>query len=174
MNPEPARDKQNDSGVINGLSFRPIGSDDEDFLYRVYASTRDYEMSIVPWDAAQKEAFLKQQFTAQRDYYFKEFPRASYQIILRDGVRIGRLYVDRREKEIHILDITLAPEYRNAGLGTPLLEGLMNEARAAGKTVSIYVDTFSPAVTLFERLGFSRIADNGISALFRWQSNRSD
>lgn len=150
------------------LALRPILPDDEAFLYEVFASTRAEEMKLVPWDEALKETFLKQQFTAQRDHYLKHYPDAQYEIILLDERPVGRLYVHRRESEIRILDITLLPQYRGAGLGTPLLKEIMSEGERFGRTVSIYVDSFSPALRLFERLGFSRIEDNGISVLFKW------
>ena len=40
-------------------TFRPIAPEDEDFLYRVYASTREDELALLDWDDDQKESFLK-------------------------------------------------------------------------------------------------------------------
>ncbi|MGA9997336.1 MAG: GNAT family N-acetyltransferase [Pyrinomonadaceae bacterium] len=150
------------------LAMRPIVPDDEPFLFDVFASTRAEELKLLPWDEAQKEAFLKQQFAAQRDHYFQHYPDAQYQIILQDERPVGRLYVHRRENEIRILDITILPQYRSAGLGTPLVKEIMNEGERSGRAVSIYVDNFSPAIRLFERLGFSKIEEDGINVLFKW------
>lgn len=150
------------------LALRPTAPDDEPFLYDVFASTRSEEMKLLPWDEAMKEAFLKQQFAAQRDYYLQHYPDAQYQIILLDERPVGRLYVHRRENEIRILDITILPQYRSAGLGTPLVKEVMSEGERSGLAVSIYVDNFSPAIRLFERLGFSKIEENGINVLFKW------
>ena len=47
------------------ITLRPIGPDDEAFLYRVYASTREEELAPLGWNEAQKTAFLRMQFTAQ-------------------------------------------------------------------------------------------------------------
>ena len=86
-----------------------------------------------------------------------------------DDKPVGRLYVDRREREIRILDITLLPEYRGAGLGTPLIQELLTEAEAAGKTLTIYVEFFGRSRRLFERLGFTPIEGDGYNALMAWR-----
>ena len=135
-------------------------------MFEVYASTRAEEMKLVPWPVDQQQAFLQMQFAAQRDYYQSQFPDAEYQIILLNGCSIGRLYVHRREAEIRILDITLLSEHRNHGIGTPLIQDLINEGKKAGKPVKIYVDNLGGASQLFERLGFRKVEDNGMSSLF--------
>ena len=161
-------DKEKIQDGAASITTRPITQDDEPFLYEVYASSRALEMSVVPWDEAQKEAFLKQQFTAQKHHYLKHYPEAQYQIILLDERAVGRLYMDSRESEIRILDVTLLPQYRGAGLGTPLIREIMSEGQRSGRAVSIYVDNFSPALRLFDRLGFYKIEENGINVLFKW------
>jgi ribosomal protein S18 acetylase RimI-like enzyme len=144
------------------LTFRPIQSDDDAFLYRVYASTREEELALVDWDGAQKTSFLRMQFTAQHRYYQAQFPTAVYLVILRDGAPVGRLYIDRRDDEICVLDIALLREYRRAGIGGAILRDLLAEADGAGKPVRIHVEHFNPALRLYERLGFTRVGDTGV------------
>lgn len=106
------------------------------------------------------------QFVAQHKHYQSEYPNAEFQIILRGGQPVGRLYVDRRAEEIRIVDVTVLPEFRNAGIGTPLIQSLIADGDHSGKPVSIYVDNFSGAGSLFERLGFSKVENDGINTLF--------
>ena len=150
------------------ITLRPIEPDDEEFLYRVYAGTREAELAQVAWDAAQKEAFLRMQFTAQHQYYQEHYAGAAFQVILADGRPAGRLYVARWPDEIRIVDIALLPEYRNAGIGTALLRDLLAEGARAGKPVSIHVERFNPALRLYERLGFTSITDKGVYLLLEW------
>jgi predicted GNAT family acetyltransferase len=86
-----------------------------------------------------------------------------------DSVPVGRLYVSRKEREIRILDVTILPEYRGRGLGTPLIRDLMDEAARAGKSLSVYVETFNPSSNLFERLGFAKVSDDGVNYLMEWR-----
>ena len=89
------------------VTLRPICPEDEPFLYHVYASTRQDELALVEWDEAQKTAFLQMQFTAQHRYYEEYYPHTAFQIILRDGQPVGRLYVYRGPREMRIVDIAL-------------------------------------------------------------------
>jgi GNAT superfamily N-acetyltransferase len=151
------------------LSYRVIAPEDLPFLYRVYASTRADEMAVLPWDAGQKDAFLTMQFTAQHRYYQEQFPHASFLVILRDGSPAGRLYVDRRDDEICIVDIALLPEHRGGGIGTALLSEILAEAAGVGKPVRIHVERFNPALRLYYRLGFSIIGDSGVYYHMEWR-----
>jgi ribosomal protein S18 acetylase RimI-like enzyme len=102
------------------------------------------------------------QFDAQRRHYAAQFPAAAHDLVLVDGEPAGRLYVDRDESAILVVDIALLPEQRGRGIGTALLTGLLADADAAGKTVSVHVERGNPARRLYERLGFVAVADLGI------------
>jgi ribosomal protein S18 acetylase RimI-like enzyme len=145
--------------------LRPVEPGDEEFLLRVYASTRADELALVPWTDAEKEAFLRMQFEAQRLHYTTYHPTAAHDVVLIDGEPAGRLYVDRGDDEIRVVDIALLPEYRGLGIGTDLLTPILAEADAAGKKVSIHVEHANRARRLYERLGFVEVADRGVYAL---------
>jgi GNAT superfamily N-acetyltransferase len=151
-----------------GPGLRPAGSGDAELLYRIYASTREDELAVVPWEAAQKEAFLRMQFAAQDRYYHATFPAASYDLIVSGGEVLGRLYVDRGEAAWLVLDIALFPEHRGRGIGARLLADVLAEAGAAAKPVQIHVERFNPAQRLYGRLGFRQIADEGVYLRLEW------
>jgi ribosomal protein S18 acetylase RimI-like enzyme len=151
------------------ISLRPITAADDAFLARVYASSRAEELAVTGWSEQLKEDFCRRQFDAQSAYYAANYPDASFQIIERDGWPVGRLYVDRWEKEIRIVDITLLPEFRGSGLGTKLLRDLQEEARSAGKSLTIHVERFNRALGLYERLGFEQVEDKGVYLLMEWK-----
>lgn len=153
------------------VTLRPIRPDDEAFLLNVYTSTRLDELAPLGWSADQIAAFLTQQFTAQHTYYLAQYPDADLQLILLDGQPIGRLYVARLEDELRVIDIALLPAYRNAGIGSRMLGELLAEALAAGKPTRIHVEKFNPALHLYERLGFSPIADHGVYWFMEWSPN---
>ena len=77
------------------VTLRPIEPGDEEFLYRVYASTRQEELARVGWNDGQKAAFVRQQFDAQSRYYRENYAGAEFCVILSDGRPAGRLYVAR-------------------------------------------------------------------------------
>jgi ribosomal protein S18 acetylase RimI-like enzyme len=151
------------------ITFRPIRPEDGEFLYRLYASTREEELAQTDWGAEQKEAFLRQQFAAQHHHYQTYYPEASFDLIVEGGRPVGRLYVSRWEREIRMVDIALAPEARGRGLGTALVRDLLAEGERAGKPVTIHVEMYNPALRLYERLGFRRIGERGPYFLMEWR-----
>src|SRR4029079_3259588 len=90
------------------------------------------------------------------------YPGAEFQIILFKSQPAGRLSVHRRPKEIRIMDIALLPEFRGRGIGTTLLKDILAEGERTGRSVSIHVEGFKPALRLYERLGFTKVSLNGV------------
>jgi RimJ/RimL family protein N-acetyltransferase len=151
------------------VTLRPIRPEDEAFLYEVYASTRREELSRLGWSEAQRDAFLNMQFAAQHQSYQAQFPDADCQIILLEERPIGRLYIERRPDEILGIDIALLPEYRQAGIGTAILQDLFAEAARAGKPFRFHVEKLNRrARRLYERLGCTMLADDGVHLLMEW------
>lgn len=150
------------------LSLRPVEAGDEPFLYAVYASTREEELSVVPWSAVDKEAFLRMQFQAQHSYYHEQFVNATFDVIELDGEPAGRLYVEERPDEIRIIDIALLAEHRRQGIGSRLLKRILARGRELGVPVRIHVEKNNPALGLYRRLRFRQIGDQGVYYLMEW------
>ena len=146
------------------LSLREATPEDEPFLFEVYASTRIEELEGVGWDDAQKQAFFRMQFVARE----RSHPRVDDRIILLNGRPIGRMMVDRTGEAILLRDIALLTEFRNAGIGSRLIQDLMKEASSAGKPIQLHVVASSPAVKLYERLGFCRTGEEGAYLEMKW------
>ncbi len=155
------------------ITYRRIQDADQELNYRVYASTRAREMARVPWSDAEKEAFLRFQFDAQKKYYDEQFPDASFDLILLDGEPSGRLYVDRREDEIRLVDIALLPEHRGRGIGGRIMRRILHEGEEKGLLVRIHVERDNPAMRLYERLGFEKIEEQGVYHLMEWTPARA-
>src|SRR3954452_19245298 len=134
------------------ISLRPVTAEDDSFLAGVYASTRADELAVTGWSDDEKALFCRRQFDAQSAHYRENYPGAALQVIENAGVPIGRLYVAHWEREIRIMDIALLPEHRGSGIGTKLLRELQEEARTAGKSLTIHVERFNPALALYQRL----------------------
>lgn len=155
----------------DAISLRPIRPEDGEemeFLYRVYASTRTEELAPVPWSGEEKEEFLRMQFQAQHVYYREHYGEADFLVILNGGEPIGRLYVQRWPDDIRLVDIALLPEHRGGGIGGALVRELLAEGEREGKTVSIHVERFNPAMRLYERLGFEKKGEAGVYHLMAW------
>lgn len=140
--------------MINRIVLRPVTEADLPFLERLYGTTREDELKQVPWTDEQKAAFVRQQFQAQHAWWTEHYAGATFDLVLAGDEPIGRLYVDRWEREIRIVDVAILPAWRGRGLGERLLRGVFAEGDAAGKPVSIHVEQYNRARRLYERLGF--------------------
>jgi ribosomal protein S18 acetylase RimI-like enzyme len=157
--------------MTDSIRLRPKSPADRPFLAALYASTRVDELAITDWTDEHKVAFLNWQFDAQTIHYDEYYCEADFLIIEKDGVPIGRLYVDRGPIEIEIVDIALLPQFRGGGLGTRLLRDILREGEESGRPVRIYVENFNPARHLYDRLGFQHVDTNGVYHLMKWTPN---
>jgi GNAT superfamily N-acetyltransferase len=144
------------------LRLRPVAVTDEEFLLSVYASTRAAELGQVEWEPGQQHAFVKWQFDLQRREYDARFPDAEYHVILIDDQPAGRIWIGRDSEQIRLLDIALLTQFQNRGVGTVLLQRLMDESKRAGKPLRHMVFVLNnDAHRFYERLGFTIIEDLG-------------
>ena len=144
------------------ITYRNITERDLAFLKKVYRSTREEELKLTDWPEKQKDEFINQQFNAQHDYYHQVYNEASFQIILSDGVPAGRLYLWESERQIRIVDIALLPEFRNKGIGNFILRKLIDKSEESSRIVSIHVECYNPALSLYKRLGFEQKDQTGV------------
>ena len=153
------------------IHLRPVTADDREFLLSVYAASREIELSMVPWDAAQRRLFVEHQSNAQTCHYETEYHDVKHDIILYDDDPAGRLFVSRGDPEqIAILDLTVMPEYRKKGIGSRLIRELQAEAARVGKSLRIYIENFNPSQELFRKLGFEVTDDSGVNLRFEWHN----
>jgi GNAT superfamily N-acetyltransferase len=145
----------------NGWPLRPPGlhlrlETDADLAFSraLYATTRADELAQVGWPEAACQAFIEQQFTAQRAQYRQHYPNAAFLIITLADEPIGRIYIHRTRREVRLMEVTLLPAQRGGGLGTRLMQRLAEWSDALGLPASLHVEPFNPAHRMYLRLGF--------------------
>jgi ribosomal protein S18 acetylase RimI-like enzyme len=153
-------------GCGASMTLRPVEESDRAFLFALYATTRGRELNGSGWTPAQTDAFLRMQFNAQNASYRQQFPTADFLIIELAGQRIGQLYVDRREREILVVDIAFLP-HQGVGLGRKLLREIFREGEETGRPVCGHVERQNPALRLFQRMGF--VVTGTVGAHYRVQ-----
>ena len=141
------------------LALRPATSGDLPLLARLYAGFRNAELLLSPWSATERQAFFDDQFRLQHRHFVRRFPRADFWIVCRDGIDgapAGRLYLDRSVAEWRLVDILLAPEARNRGIGTALIRWAQAHAvRTGAAGIALHVALNNPrAHALYTRMGF--------------------
>lgn len=135
-------------------SQRPFSPEDGEFLFHLYASTRQQEIAAFGWPPAQQEMFLRMQFNAQKHWYDMAYSGADHQIIMIEGKPAGRIMVFREKDSTRLVDIALLTEYRNQGIGAKLLRDLISKCESERLPLRLQVTRNNPARHLYERLGF--------------------
>lgn len=151
------------------VTLRRARPDDLPLLRRVYAGTRQAELASLDWDEAQREWFVGMQFDLQARAFAQAYPEAHHEVVLCAGQPIGRVIIDHTSDPIRLIDITLLPDYRSAGIGSELLRRLLDEATAAGKPVVLHVARSNRASALYQRLGFVVSAWNDVYLEMQWR-----
>jgi ribosomal protein S18 acetylase RimI-like enzyme len=151
----------------SGIELRPTEPADRDFLLSVYQSTRAEELALLPWTDTDKAAFVTSQFKAQDAFYRQITPDAQFLVVVAEGERIGRLYLNQMDDELRVIDIALLPEHRGRGIGTGLMTWITAIADRERQSVTLHVEPWNPAKRLYERLGFASEGPRGIYEFMR-------
>lgn len=148
--------------LTDRVELRPVVMpDDKDFLRDLYFSTRD-DLNLLPLEEAQKQALIAMQYSAQKQQYAVLYPDAGHDLILSGEVPVGRLLVNREPDKIYLVDIALLPEHRGTGIGTAVMNDLVEEADNSGAVLSLHVMKTNPAARLYNRMGLAVTADDGL------------
>ena len=161
--------KKINTRILNkSLRLRPISASDLPFLQQLYATTRTDIQTFTGWTQQQKDLLIQQQFQAQHLHYQQHYKNATFDLVRFKKSAIGRLYIDRQERDIRIVDIALLPKYHGQGIGTFLLKNVLAEGKETGKVVSLHVRWDNPALKLYERLGFVKKEEVEERFLLEW------
>jgi len=144
--------------------------DDEAFLQELYFSTRD-DLRGLFGDEQQERQLMLVQYQGQKMTYAQEYPNSSHDIILFDGIAVGRLMLNRLDDAIHGIDLAVLPGYRNRGIGAEILQILFAEAADRSVPFRISVVKSNPAIRLYLRSGLIVDGETPTHVLMSWKNN---
>ena len=152
------------------IRLRPVEMpEDEPFLIELYYTTRD-DLQMTPLDEEVKRNVSLMQYLAQKQHYTTHYHNWKHEMILLDGVRVGRLWTARYETEIVGIDLSIMPEYRNLKIGTRLLTALFDEATASNRVFNLHVlKTNHKALRLYERLNCKFTGETPTHYKMQWR-----
>jgi ribosomal protein S18 acetylase RimI-like enzyme len=128
-----------------------------DFALHLYLLTmRSYLQELGVWDEQQQTA----SFAAQ-------WKREEVRIISVDGRDVGWLQVAESPTEIRLQKFYVSPQYQRSGIGSEVLSNLLATWRSTGKKIVLRVLKNNPARRLYERFGFSVVAEAGVTFRMR-------
>jgi GNAT superfamily N-acetyltransferase len=150
-----------------GISLRPETEEDRSFVQSLFVAVRAPEFAALGWPEEALAAFLGQQADLQSRAWSMQFPALDRQIVCSGGEGVGRIYTLETATEIALVDISLTPEERGAGIGTALLTDLVAFADEGGRETGLWVEAANPARRLYERHGFIACGEAGTRVQMR-------
>lgn len=150
------------------IHIRPETPSDQDFLAKLYHSTRDDLLQAnLPENLLGN--LITMQFHAQQTGYKKQFPAATYSIIEKSSEAIGYQITQRNAHDIRLVYIAFLPHERNKGHGRELIQALQVEATKHSKILTLAVSSHNTlAQKFYASLGFTVVNHDGVSWEMRW------
>jgi len=124
---------------------------DLDFIYMIKRMTlKKYIEEIWGWDEKYQLDDLRKNFNIENN-----------KIIVSKGKDIGILEITENKEEVYIVELEIHPDFQGNGIGTSILENIINNAISKDKKARLGVFKINEsAKRLYERIGFSILEEN--------------
>lgn len=153
--------------------LRPSVAEDDRFLLELYIQSRAEELRHSGMDALQREVFVQMQFRIRQAAYTATYPTALDEILCADdGTALGRVLTDRTTDGMCLIDIAIAPEKQQQGIGTQVIQELQQECMSHHWQMSLQVLKDSSAERLYRRLGFRLTGEDSLRRQMVWDGTK--
>lgn len=109
------------------------------------------------------------QWQAQQRSYSQQFPNANHYIVLYENEYVGRCIIEDLSGHLHLIDLSILPDFQGKGIGTFMIELLQQKASKKDKPLMLQVFRKNSAMLLYERLGFRVVEENGLYVRMQWR-----
>jgi ribosomal protein S18 acetylase RimI-like enzyme len=134
------------------IDLQQASAEDYDFCLHLFLLTmRPYMHELNVWDEQE-----------QRSSFTARWKLEEVRMISVDGNDVGWLQFTELPAEIRLQKFLILPRYRRSGIGSEVLNQLLATWKPTGKKIVLRVLKNNPARRLYERLGFSVIAEAGV------------
>ena len=159
-NVEPGTQGGKEPNTAPEISLRPAQPGDYDFAAALYfESTKRLLTALGRWQERRVVARFRRAFKPEQT-----------QVICSGGTDIGWMQVSQTTDGFHLHQLHIVDRFRNRGIGTRLINALLDRARALGQPVALNVIRGNPAFSLYRRLGFRVVGEDEEKIRMRWQA----
>lgn len=126
------------------INLRPATEADYEFCYKAKKDAlSQYVVEVWGWD----EEF-------QREFHRNYFETTRPDVVVYKNLDIGTFEIVRHADHIHLGDFYLLPQFQRQGIGTILLQQVLDEATENDLPVRLEVLKNNPVRSLYERHNF--------------------
>jgi GNAT superfamily N-acetyltransferase len=144
------------------ISLRPARQEDHDFAGELYLdSARPLLTALGMWHKVRIITRFRKAFKFEQAH-----------VIRLDGTDIGWMQVSESADRLHLHQLHIISRFRNRGIGTCLIQSLLERARRMGLAVALNVIRGNRALSLYRRLGFRVVGGDAEKLNMRWEAKR--
>lgn len=126
------------------IKLIPADETHKEFSYQVKkVAEGEYITHMFNWDE-----------DVQRDFHVRAWQQQKPDIVTYDGKLIGTIATIESEDCIEIGQFFILPDYQNKGIGTHLLNSILDKADQLGRKVTLRFLKNNPVKSLYVRNGF--------------------
>ncbi|MBD2121193.1 N-acetyltransferase [Trichocoleus sp. FACHB-262] len=127
------------------VQFRQATEADFDFLNKMHAAClKEHVERIYPWNP---------------DLFGETFNPHLIRVILVNQIEVGMLQLLQCVGELYLGNLLILPKFQNRGIGTLILQSILDQGQASNLPVQLQVLKQNPAKRLYERLGFISVGE---------------
>lgn len=136
----------NDHPEHGQYEIRDLRDDDEQWMWEAGCEVmRQYVEPVYGWVESNVRYFFDKNWRKRR-------------VITVNGENAGWLELSLEGRWLYLAEIGLLPAFRNKGLGTQIIQDVLDYADASELDVELHVLVTNPAQRLYERMGFKPAA----------------
>lgn len=127
-------------------TLRDLTDEDEHWMWSEGIKVmRPYVESVYGWDESIVRYFFDKNWRKRR-------------VVMVDGEDAGWLELNLEDRWLYLAEIGLVSKFRNKGIGTQIIQDVLDYADASDLDVELHVLVMNPAQRLYERMGFKPAA----------------
>lgn len=156
---------------MNVITLEPIVPAHKELVYHIFLDIHPELTGIEGTAGDQAEWILRLQFEIRQEQLRQLYPDAERNLIILDGVAAGFIYTDLGS-DIRIIEVGLFEKYRRKGIGSYVINNIIDKANNLGKNISLQVLWCNKAAYQFyEKLGFSFVRNNDVTYEMLYRHN---
>lgn len=127
------------------ITFRKASQEDLNILAQIYTQNmQNYVARNYPWDS---------------NLFKNKFHPNDYLIFQNKQEIIGFLKINSEENALYLGEIQIKHTYQNQGIGTKILQSIINNNKLNCQRIWLQVLKGNPAIRFYSRLGFKVFAE---------------
>ncbi len=142
--------------------------------YRLFAVDKLAEFAAIGLPQPQADELVQMQWRGRTLTYANQYHGAEdWTISIDEGTPIGRYLLQKTPQGVRMVDFAILPDWRGQGIGTQVLQKLIQSTATNGSVFSLRVEKNNRALNLYKRLGFTIVSSDEISFEMEWKPERT-